>query len=356
MEPEFRRCSCCQECKDTFKVTAIRPNQKYAMRHGPRGRVLCKCDDCQANPEKGVWFDNPDKWGRRRKYARGHNTRIPEEREKRAKQININRENSKEKIDAARQTDSYKQHMSESQKKRWTEMKNKEPEKAKEIIIKLHDGRNKIVYTDEMCEQRSIAHYKYINEHPDEFAASRKKANKSNIGKHNSPEFVHKITKVLQSQERRDIVSKTHKGKPKSETMKQKLRDLWKDEAYSARVLHNQAAGNGKHEPSVPELLFFDLFQMNDIPLEYSGYSGFSIKRFVPDFINRERKVIVECYGYRHTTPRVMRRDEARRSAYAEAGYVLLEFWSYHIQSERKYENARMDEEEIIRQIRSVLD
>ena len=64
---------------------------------------------------------------------------------------------------------------------------------------------------------------------------------------------------------------------------------------------------------------------MNDLPLEYVGYSDFVIDGFVPDFVNREKKIIVECYGdYHHMKPELIKRDVLRAIAYDKAWYKLL--------------------------------
>lgn len=351
MEDEFRKCSCCTECKDMFKVCAIRPNQKYAMGHGPKPFSIetpcgCKCGGIILNP-------NAD--GKIRNFIKGHNARMDTER--RVKQINKNRMDNRDKLDAARQTDVYKEHMSESQKERWAEMKENAPEKAKEILDKLHVGRAMVGNGPETRRKLSEAVKRYIKERPEEFAAARAKANKTNTGRPRSLEFIKTMTKILQSQERRDIISKTHKGKPKSESMKRKLSDLWNDMTYAEKTKRSQASGNGEHEPSIPELLFFDLFQINDIPLKYGGYDLFNIHGFVPDFINEEKKVIVECYGYHHYTKLdVMERDARRRIAYAKAGYTLLEFWSYNIQDERGHAHERLSDNFIVDKVRNALE
>jgi very-short-patch-repair endonuclease len=136
--------------------------------------------------------------------------------------------------------------------------------------------------------------------------------------------------------------------------MKQKHRDLWSNPEYRHDIKKRQNAGNGRQEPSIPELLFFDLFQLNELPLEYNGCGTFNINGFVPDFVNYEKKLIVEIYGFHHTTERVIPRDIARRQSYECAGYKLLEFWSYEIQNERWHE-GRKDEEDIIQIIQECL-
>jgi hypothetical protein len=331
-----------------FKVSSIRPDQKYAMGHGPKGLVKCKCSlECQ------VMIQNPDKWGRRHEFARGHNARVDTER--RARQININRENGKAKLDAARQTEGYKEHMSESQKERWATIKEETPDRVQEIMHNMIEAKLNTPMTEEWKQNIGKGKKKYIEANWDKFMEERKRAGETKRGKPRKPETVAKMTIILQSQERRDIVSRTHKGTPKSESMKEKNRAHWKNPDFRNRVKRAQASGCGEHEPSIPELLYFDLFQMNNLPLEYNGYDGFNVGGFVPDFINHEKKVIVECYGYYHTTEKVIARDVERRRAYADAGYKLIEFWAYHIQSERGHEAERMDEQIIVEEIRATL-
>lgn len=308
--------------------------------------VECRCG-C------GTKIETPDKWGHKREFAKGHNARMDPER--RAAQININREKGKAKLDAARQTKEYKENMSDAQKERWAKIKKETPERVEEIMKPMIDAKVLKPMDDEWRKNVSEGKKKYIAEHREKFLEERKRAGDTQRGKPRKPETLVKMLAILQSQERRDIVSKTHKGKPKSETMKEKNRIHWKDPDFRKRVKHAQASGNGEHEPSIPELLYFDLFQMNDLPLEYNGYNGFNVGGFVPDFINHEKKVIVECYGYYHTTKKVIVRDAERRRAYADAGYKLIEFWAYHIQSERGYEEERMDEQIIVERIKEEL-
>ena len=98
--------------------------------------IDCKCG-C------GTKLETPNKWGHRCEFVRGHNARMDPER--RAIQININRDNSQSKRLAVMRTDAYKENMSVTKKEEWKIRKEEEPEKAKEIIGKLHDGRDKIV-------------------------------------------------------------------------------------------------------------------------------------------------------------------------------------------------------------------
>lgn len=338
-----------------FKVSSIRPDQKYAMGHGPRGRVLCKCDECQANPEMGAWIDNPDKWGKRHEFARGHNARMDTAR--RSEQMRKNVYASQDKIDAARQTESYKEHMSESQKERWAIIKEDTPEKVQKIIQPMLDAKANTPMTDEWRKNIGDGKKKYIEENWEKFMEERKRAGDTKRGKPRSPETKEKMIRILQSPERREIVSKTHRGKPKSETMKAKQRAYWDDEDYRNTTKRKQAAGNGRHEPSEPELLFFDLFQMADLPLRYVGYDGFVIDGFVPDFVNEEKRVVVECYGdYHHNKPEIKERDARRAEAYANAGYSLVVLWAHEIQQLRGYENQREDEQAIVERIRRALD
>ena len=76
MADEFKRCECSAECKATFKVCAIRPNQKYAMGHGPKPFSIetpcgCSCGEIILNP-------NVD--GKMRLFVKGHNARMETER------------------------------------------------------------------------------------------------------------------------------------------------------------------------------------------------------------------------------------------------------------------------------------
>ena len=40
----------------------------------------------------------------------------------------------------------------------------------------------------------------------------------------------------------------------------------------------------------------------------------------------------------------------------AKAGYTLIEFWTYQIQTERGHENGRLDEKNIIEKVRNALE
>ena len=170
MVDELRKCQCTAECQKMFKVSSIRPDQKYAMGHGPEPFSIRTPCDCHC----GGFIMNPNADGKMRTFIKGHNARMDTER--RAMQININREKSKDKIDAAMQTDQYKEHMSEAQKERWANIKENTPEKVEEIMHNMIEAKLNTPMTEEWKQNIGKGKKKYIEANWEKFMDEVKRA------------------------------------------------------------------------------------------------------------------------------------------------------------------------------------
>jgi very-short-patch-repair endonuclease len=66
----------------------------------------------------------------------------------------------------------------------------------------------------------------------------------------------------------------------------------------------------------------------------YIGNGKMSIAGFIPDFVHKEEKWIIEVNGnYWHNLPGVKEKDERKRKAYEKYGYRVLEVWEREFRS-----------------------
>ena len=64
----------------------------------------------------------------------------------------------------------------------------------------------------------------------------------------------------------------------------------------------------------------------------YVGDGKIFIAGFVPDFVHREEKWIIEVHGdYWHRFPEAVERDKKKRKAYERCGYKVLEIWEREV-------------------------
>ena len=103
-----------------------------------------------------------------------------------------------------------------------------------------------------------------------------------------------------------------------------KLSLKWQDEAYRERMLSLLGKAWSK-KPNKPEKIIINFVKQNNINLIYTGNWDKVISGFNPDFINEDKKIIVEFNGkYWHSKPQVVERDKRKLSAYLSKGYKTI--------------------------------
>jgi len=91
-----------------------------------------------------------------------------------------------------------------------------------------------------------------------------------------------------------------------------------------ARLIQGRNSKN-KIESQVEQLT-------KDFDFKYVGDGKFFIKRFNPDFVNVDRKLIIEVFGdYWHNLSRSEERDKRRLYEYKNAGFRTLIIWEHEL-------------------------
>jgi len=121
-----------------------------------------------------------------------------------------------------------------------------------------------------------------------------------------------------------DKISKGKMGHSVSKETREKLRD--------ARMIQEIPSSFTK-----PELKLIDILRKHKIPLEYTGNGSFWISGLNPDFVDKERNIIVEVFGRRWHTPKegvdvpFYRTYNGRKFIFMSKGWTIIIFWEDEI-------------------------
>jgi very-short-patch-repair endonuclease/endogenous inhibitor of DNA gyrase (YacG/DUF329 family) len=109
-------------------------------------------------------------------------------------------------------------------------------------------------------------------------------------------------------------------------------REYFKSEK-GREVIERQLKRIGEVKPTSLEKMVCELLQgyfLNE--WQYVGDGKIFIAGFVPDFIHKREKWIIEVNGdYWHSLPKVRVRDEEKRKVYKRYGYKMLEIWEREV-------------------------
>jgi len=136
------------------------------------------------------------------------------------------------------------------------------------------------------------------------------------------PEFREKILLVIGSEENRKKISRAMKSK-------------WQDSEYREKCIEGSVA-KAKLKPNGLEKAFCDLLQNYFLEeWRYVGDGKIFVAGFVPDFIHREEKWIIEVNGdYWHSFPEAKEKDKRKKEIYERCGYKVLEIWESEFKSD----------------------
>ena len=94
-----------------------------------------------------------------------------------------------------------------------------------------------------------------------------------------------------------------------------------------------------KKYPNNGEKLMIDFFKANDIPLVYCGNGDFILDGKIPDFVNYEKKVVVEYNGrFWHSKNEwndAYDDSEERKAFFESRGYTLYVIWDDEFESKK---------------------
>jgi very-short-patch-repair endonuclease len=83
------------------------------------------------------------------------------------------------------------------------------------------------------------------------------------------------------------------------------------------------------------ELKVKDIIHESKLSFIYTGERKIKIERYYPDFINLNKKKIIEVNGdYWHNFPKVIKRDKRKLQTYLLFGYQTLVIWEHEIKKD----------------------
>lgn len=188
---------------------------------------------------------------------------------------------------------------------------------------------------------------------------------KKNISKSEKGKIVSEITRIKQSNSRLEYIKKNpdkekERAKKAGNTMKnrkqrpeviERIRIKWQDKDYRNRRLKEMLKFR---KPNKPERKIIDIIQNNNLPYLYVGDGKLIIEGFNPDFVHKNKKIIIEVFGdYWHNRKDWSLRDKRRIDIFNLYGYKTFIFWEHEI-VERKGTKAKFSEEEIALKIKNL--
>lgn len=95
----------------------------------------------------------------------------------------------------------------------------------------------------------------------------------------------------------------------------------------------NKKMLNAQHKrPTKPEKIMIRIIEENNLPFKYVGNGELCIGGFFPDFINEEKKIILEINGsYWHNLSKIIEKDNKKYDEYKRQGYEFIIVWDYEL-------------------------
>jgi very-short-patch-repair endonuclease/endogenous inhibitor of DNA gyrase (YacG/DUF329 family) len=143
--------------------------------------------------------------------------------------------------------------------------------------------------------------------------------------------------RYLNSEEGKAMRSKITSALWQDEEFRQKVTRVWQDPEFKAEFI-KRAVEAREVRPTQLERVVDELLQ-SSFPGEwvYVGDGKVTVEGFIPDFVHRENKWIIEVNGdYWHSLPENRKRDKVKTKVYVENGYKVLEIWETEVYSDPK--------------------
>ena len=121
---------------------------------------------------------------------------------------------------------------------------------------------------------------------------------------------------------------------PRTEFTSERVKSWFNDPEMKNKIVAGILRGKFKR-PTKPELKFMKVIKQNSLPFKYVGDGSKIISGFCPDFINKEKKIIVEIFGdYWHRRPEVQKRDKQRLKVFHKLGWKPVVIWASELGTE----------------------
>jgi len=209
-------------------------------------------------------------------------------------------------------------------KKHTVESKKKMLENRKYIVGKDNPSFGKHIWADREHPKGMLGKKGYwLGKHRSE--ATKMKLRIANLGKKHSIDSKKKM-------------SQTHNANWK----KPEFVEKWKKGMQKAIII-----------PTKPEIFLNQIIKKNKLLFDYTGDGKIRIDRFNPDFLNIDKKLIIEVFGdYWHNLKDVKLRDERKLKAYLKNGYKVLIIWEHELTG--KNVSDRLSEGMIVDKINNI--
>lgn len=213
----------------------------------------------------------------------------------------------------------------------------KRDEKTKEKIRKVFLGKS---YEELYGKEKSDNMRKKQSE--------KHQLRKEMLGYINSPETRKRISEIKKGKpihtiESKMKISKFFSGKKISEKHKERIslasQERWKNPDMRNKIILAQIEERLNRKgirPTKPEKLLIEIINKNNLLFTYVGNGKWWLRgitrNFNPDFINKERKLIIELFGsYWHNREDMKKRDKERLETYSKYGYKTLIIWEHEL-------------------------
>ena len=252
------------------------------------------------------------------------------------------------------------------------------PKKDRSLVRKkaIKEGRIKIWSKGKKCPSLSGKNNPFYNKH--HTSQSKQKISDSNRlnGNYKATSNRMKInnpTKNGMSKAWRNKIGLASKKQWKKEAYKKIMDDTLKRNALNQigkpngifRKLSKSIEFQKKRskamlmKPNIPEKILIEIIKKNNFPFEFigDGKEWFIGKNsyFNPDFLCREKKIIIEVFGdYWHNILKNKIRDKYRLETYFNQGYKTIIFWEHEL-IKRTNLPSPISEEKICNRINKVL-
>jgi very-short-patch-repair endonuclease/endogenous inhibitor of DNA gyrase (YacG/DUF329 family) len=141
--------------------------------------------------------------------------------------------------------------------------------------------------------------------------------------------------RYLNSEEGKAMRSQITSALWQDQEFRQKATRLWQDPEFRAEFIKKIVEAR-EVRPTRLEKVMNDLLQ-SSFPGEwvYVGDGKMTVEGFIPDFVHKEKKWIIEVFGdYWHSLPENRKRDKVKAKVYAKNGYKVLEIWGAEVYSD----------------------
>jgi endogenous inhibitor of DNA gyrase (YacG/DUF329 family)/G:T-mismatch repair DNA endonuclease (very short patch repair protein) len=143
--------------------------------------------------------------------------------------------------------------------------------------------------------------------------------------------------RYLNSEEGRVMKSKITSALWQNPEFRQKTTRVWHDPCFRAEFIKKVVKAR-EVRPTRLEKVVNDLLQ-GYFPGEwvYVGDGKITVEGFIPDFVHKEQKWIIEVNGdYWHSLPENRKRDKVKTKVYVKNGYKVFEIWESEVYSDPK--------------------